>query len=137
MCGIAGELVNLVADRIVKPFRHVAPDELNRGHAADLVRVRLPEWAVQWAARLLASGFDGLGNFDLLELTCRESAVVHDHRLARIRIHHAANVWARAWYPVSMAPEVTELRSLTSDDKQGWSPAERQPAFPGTRRILA
>ena len=35
--GIASQLVNLVANGVVKPFRHVAPDELNRGHAADLV----------------------------------------------------------------------------------------------------
>jgi predicted ATPase len=115
--GIASQLVNLVAYRIVKPFRHVAPDELNRGHAADLVRVRLPQRAVQWATRLLAPSFDGLGNFDFLKLARRQSAVVHDHRLARIRIHHAADVGARAWYSVSMAPEVTQLGSFTSDDK--------------------
>jgi hypothetical protein len=44
------------------------PLEFNRGHTAHLVRVRLPERAVQWAAGVLASDFDGLGNFDLLEL---------------------------------------------------------------------
>lgn len=115
--GIAGELVNLVANCIVEPFRHVAPDELNRGHAPDLVRVRLPERAVQWATGLLTPGFDGLGDFDLLELACRESAVVDDHRFARVRIHHAAHVRARVGYPVSMPPEVTELGSLPPDDK--------------------
>ncbi len=137
MRGIASQLMNLVADRVVKPFRHVAPDEFNRGHAADLVRIRLPERAVQWAAGLLAPGFDGLGNLDLLELPCRQSAVVDDHRFARVRIHHAAHVWARVWYSVGMPPEVTELGSLASDDKQRWPPAERQPAFSGTRRIFA
>src|SRR5437879_7736482 len=115
--GIARELMDLVANRVVKPFLHVAPNELDRCHTADLVRIRLPERAVQWAARLLSPGLNGLGNFDFLEFTCRQAAVVHDHRLARIRIHHASNVWARARYPVSMAPEVTQLGSLTSDNK--------------------
>jgi hypothetical protein len=69
--GIASQLVNLIADRIVKPFRHVAANKLDRGHAADLVRVRLPQWAVQWATRLLSPGLDGFGNLDLLKLTGR------------------------------------------------------------------
>src|SRR5205807_2745906 len=73
----------------------------------------------------------------LLKLTCRQSAFVHDHRLARVRINDAAHVWTGMWYPVCVSPEVTELRSLPSDDKQGWSPAKRQPAFTRTRRILA
>jgi hypothetical protein len=30
-------LMNLVGDRVVKPPRHVAPDKLNRRHAANLV----------------------------------------------------------------------------------------------------
>src|ERR1700722_2100224 len=109
--------MNLVTNRVLKPFRHVAPDEFNRGHAPDLVRVRLPERAVQWAAGLLASGLNGFGNLDLLELTGRESTVVHDHRFACVRIHHAAHVWARVWYPVGVAPEVPELGSFTSDNK--------------------
>src|ERR1039457_1882618 len=45
--GIARLLVNLVADGVVKPFRHVAPNKLDRCHASDLVRVRLPERAMQ------------------------------------------------------------------------------------------
>lgn len=58
------QLVNLVADRLVKPFRHVASNEFDRGHAADIVRVRLPQWAIQLSARFIAPCLDGLGNLD-------------------------------------------------------------------------
>src|ERR1700730_3531275 len=68
---IASQLVNLVTNGVVKPFRHVAPDALNWGHAADLVRIRLPEWAVQRTTRFLSPGLNGLGNLDFLKLTGR------------------------------------------------------------------
>src|SRR5229473_2091220 len=57
--------------------------------------------------------------------------------LARVWIHDAAQVWARMWYPVSMAPEVAQLGPLTTDNEQRGSCAQCRPAFPGTRRFPA
>ncbi|HTY84986.1 MAG TPA: hypothetical protein VMB19_12250 [Silvibacterium sp.] len=40
---VAGQLMNLIAHRVVKPSRHVASDKLDGRHAADFVRIALPE----------------------------------------------------------------------------------------------
>src|SRR6202795_1141881 len=115
---IARQLVNLVANRVVEPARHVASDEFNRRHAADLVRVRLHERAVHWTPAFAASDLDRLRDLDLLKLGQSEAAVVGDDRFARVGIDDAAHVWARARYAVRVPPEVAELRAFTAYDEK-------------------
>ena len=68
LCRIAGQLMDLIANRIVKPSRHIAADELDRRQTADLVSISLPERTVKRSTSLVASGLDALGNLDLLKL---------------------------------------------------------------------
>src|SRR5581483_3297402 len=114
----------------VEPAGHVAPDELNRSHAADFGRISLPQRAVQQPARLPFPGFDRLCDFQLFELCNSQPTVVHKHWLARVRIDHTTQVPARAWNPVSMAPEVAELGPFPADNKQRRSATQRKPALP-------
>src|SRR5216684_29543 len=83
---VASQLVNLVTNRVIEPSRHVAPDEFNRRHAADLVRVCLPQRTVEWTAGFVASAFDRLRDLDLLKLGQSEAAVVDDDWFARVGI---------------------------------------------------
>jgi hypothetical protein len=82
---IPGQLVNLIANRVVQPPRHVASDEFDGRHAANFVRISLPEWTVKWPAGSVTSDFDGFGDLHLLEVGDHQAAFVHEHRLPRIR----------------------------------------------------
>src|SRR5882672_1200167 len=129
--------MNFVANCVVEPSRHVASDELNRRHAANLIGISLPEGTMERPARFIASRFYGLGDFELFELDRGQSAIVHNHWHSRVRVHDTTEIRPRTRYVVSVAPEVAQLGPLSSDDEQGGPPTQRQPSFPGTWRVLA
>src|SRR5882672_9337822 len=110
--------MNFVTNCVVEPSRHVAPDELNRGHAANLVGIGLPEWTVEWPAGFVASRFDGLRDFELLKLGRGQSAIIHNHGHSRVGVNNTAHVRARPRYVVSMTPEVAQLCPLPSNNEQ-------------------
>src|SRR5208282_4716789 len=51
---ITRQLMNFIADAVIKPVRQVSTDELHGSHAADLLPVRLPKRAIQESPRLRA-----------------------------------------------------------------------------------
>src|SRR5262249_23496371 len=134
--GVSGELVNLIADRVVKPPGHVSPDEFNRRHTVDFFRIGLPHWAVSLLARLFVAGFDDLGDLGLAKISDGETAIVNNHRFPCIRVDHTTQAWPGAGDSVRVAPEVTELGSFTPDDKQCRPGADRSPALTRTLVLL-
>jgi hypothetical protein len=82
--------MNLVADGVVEPFRHVAPDELDRRHAADFVGIGLPQRAMKLAAGFSAPVLDRFRDLHLLEISRGQPPLIGDDRLPRVGIHHAA-----------------------------------------------
>ena len=128
---VAGQLMDFVADRVIKPARHVTPDELNGRHAPDLVGIGLPECAMDRSACFIASGFDRLRDFDLFKFGSRQSALIYDDWSARVGIDHATEIGTRTWYAVSVTPEVSELRPFTADDEQGWSSTQATASAAG------
>src|SRR5882724_2607223 len=110
--------MNFVTNCIVEPSRHVASDELNRRHAADLVGIGLPQRTVNRPTGLPFPGLDSFGDLDLLKLGDGQPAVIDKYRFACFGIDDAAQVWTRTRHAVSMAPEIAELRPLPTHDEQ-------------------
>src|SRR5229473_6753995 len=112
LSGVAGQLVNLVANGVIEPSRHIAPDEFNRCHAANLVGIGLPQRTVNWPTGLPFPGLDGFGDLDLLKLCDGQPAVINKYRHARVGINHTSQIWPGARHAVSMPPEIAKLRTL-------------------------
>src|SRR5581483_10019574 len=106
-------------------------------HAADFVRIRLPEWTMKRPAGFVASGVDRFCDLHLLEVGDHQAAVVHEHGLPRIAIDGATEVWTGARHLISMPPEIAKFCALTADDEQRRPSTQRQPSFAGVRRILS
>src|SRR5579864_251511 len=119
--------MNLIADRVVEPPRHVASDEFDGRHAADLVPIGLPEWTMKWPAGFVASGFHRFGDLHLLEVGDRQATFVHEHGPPRIAIDGTTEVWTRARHAIGVPPEITQFCPLAPDDKQRGSSTEGQP----------
>src|SRR6266567_6854033 len=110
--------MDLVADRVVKPSRHVAPDEFDWRHAANFIRIGLPERAVERPTRLPFPAVDCLGKFGPPEIGGCQSTAVRDHGCSRVGVHYAAEVSPGTRNVVSMPPEVAKLCPLASYDEQ-------------------
>src|SRR5258708_8431442 len=120
--------MDFVADGIVEPAPHMAPNEFDWRHAADLLFVRLPQCAVKSTATLVAARLNCFRKLDLLEIRRGEALLSDDYRRSRFRVDKASCVRARTRKDIGVPPEVAELRLLATDSKQSWPLTQRQPA---------
>src|SRR4051794_38600773 len=109
--------MDLVADGIVEPAPHMAPDELDWRHAADLLSVRLPQCAVKSTATLVAARLNGFRKLDLLEIRRGEALLRDDYGLPRFRVDETSSVRTRTRKDIRVPPEVAELGLLATDNK--------------------
>src|ERR1041385_2356498 len=98
--------MDLVTDGIVEPVPHMAADELDWIHAADLLFVCLPQCAVKGTATLVAARLNCFRQLDLLEIRRGEALLSDDYRLSSFRVDEASCVRTGTRKDIGVPPEV-------------------------------
>jgi hypothetical protein len=131
LCRIVGQLVRLVADGIVEPVVHIAPDEIQGCYAPDSLAVGLPERAIDRPSRFqIGVTFAFSGTADYLAQTCfpkvgfRKPAVAEFHARACIRVDDTSEIPSGPSHVIGVPPKVRQLPFVSPYYEQGRSGAD-------------